>query len=58
MAGEEYIWNSAIEKSLPNLERVIIKKGDYFAHRLRHCKSEEGKFYVRIKLITHVALLI
>lgn len=36
LGSEEYLWNSAIERSLPNLERLIQKKdGSYFAHRLR-----------------------
>lgn len=30
--GEEFLWNSAIEKRLPKLERMITKKGVYFMH--------------------------
>ena len=26
-AGEDFLWNSAIEKQLHNLERIIEKKG-------------------------------
>jgi len=34
--SEEYLWNAAIERNLPNLERLIQKKdGQYFAHRLK-----------------------
>ncbi|CDW89360.1 pecanex-like protein 4 [Stylonychia lemnae] len=44
LAGEEYIWNAGIEKNLPNLERIIAKKGQYFAHRLRFGQAEETKF--------------
>ena len=47
-AGEDFMWNSAIEKNIPNLERIIEKKGAYFAHRLRFGQAEESKFYVRI----------
>ena len=41
LAGEEHLWNMGIEKNLPNLERIISKKGQYFAHRLRFVNSEE-----------------
>jgi len=40
------LWNKAIEQHLPNLERIISKKGQYFAHRLRYGKADETKFYV------------
>jgi hypothetical protein len=43
-AGEEYLWNSGIEKHLPSLERLINKKGQYFAHRLRYGASSETTF--------------
>ena len=35
-AGEEFLWNLAIEKNLPNLERIIENKGSYYAHRLKY----------------------
>jgi len=42
--GEDYLWNLAIERGLPNLERIIAKKGQYFAHRLKYGQSEEQSF--------------
>lgn len=51
-AGEEYLWNKAIELNLPNLERIISKKGSFFAHRLRYGKTEESQFYVIFMLFT------
>lgn len=50
-AGEEYLWNAGIEKHLPSLERMINKKGQYFAHRLRFGASQETTFQVRIDFI-------
>jgi len=46
LAGEDYLWNKGIEKNLPNLERIISKKGSYFAHRLRYGQSEDNIFSV------------
>ncbi len=34
-AGENYLWNSAIKKNLPSLERLIDHKNAFFAHRLK-----------------------
>jgi hypothetical protein len=42
--SEEYLWNSAIERNLPNLERLIQKQGFYFAHRLKFGQSKESAF--------------
>ena len=36
LAGEENLWNEAIKQGLPNLERIIENKGQYFAHRLKY----------------------
>jgi len=45
--SEEYLWNSAIERNLPNLERLIQKKdGQYHAHRLKFGQSKESTFNV------------
>jgi hypothetical protein len=46
LAGEDYLWNSAIERNMPSLERIIEKKGAYFTHRLRYGQAEESKFQV------------
>jgi len=37
LGSEVHLWNQAISKTLPNLERLIQKKddGQYFAHRLK-----------------------
>ena len=39
--GEPAYWNEAIKRNLPNLERVIQKKGHFFAQRLRFGTSED-----------------
>ncbi len=36
----------AIEKQMPNLERLLEKSGSYFVHRLRYGTAEETKFSV------------
>jgi hypothetical protein len=46
LAGEDYLWNTAIEKNMPNLERIIEKKGQYFTHRLKFGSVEETQFYL------------
>lgn len=46
LGSEEYLWNAAIERSLPNLERLIKKKDQYFAHRLRFGQSKESTFSI------------
>ena len=47
LGSEEFLWNSAIEKNLPNLERLIQKKdGTYFAHRLKHGLNKDSTFSV------------
>ena len=40
------MWNTAIEKNMPNLERIIEKKGQYFTHRLKFGSVEETQFYL------------
>ena len=36
LGSEEFLWNAAIQRTLPNLERLIRNKdGQYFAHRLK-----------------------
>ena len=42
--GENFLWNAAIGKQLPNLERLITKEGKVFAHRLKHGQSKESAF--------------
>ena len=44
LGGEEFMWNSAIERGLPKLERIITKKGQYFMHQLKYGQSAESKF--------------
>jgi len=47
LGSEEYLWNAAIERELPNLERLIQKKdGQYVAHRLKFGQSAESTFSV------------
>jgi len=46
LGGEEFMWNSAIERGLPKLERIIRKNDQYFIHQLKYGKSEESKFSV------------
>ena len=38
------MWNSAIERGLPKLERIIRKKDQYFIHQLKYGSSKESKF--------------
>lgn len=44
--SEEYLWNSAIERQLPKLERLISKDGQNFAHRLILGQGKESTFSV------------
>jgi hypothetical protein len=32
LGGEEFLWNSAIERCLPKLERMITKEGQSYMH--------------------------
>lgn len=45
--SEEFLWNTAIERNLPNMERLIQQKdGTYFAHRLKHGINKDSTFSV------------
>ena len=44
LGGENYMWNSAIERGYPQLERLIMKKDQYFVHKLSYGQSKESKF--------------
>lgn len=46
LGSEEYLWNSAIERHLPKLERLITKEGKHYAHRLILGQGEGGTFSV------------
>ena len=32
LGGEDFMWNSAIERGFPKLARIIMKKDQYFMH--------------------------
>jgi hypothetical protein len=36
LGGEDFLWNEAIQRGLPQLERIIQKKGQYFTHQLKY----------------------
>ena len=36
------MWNSAIERRMPQLERIISKKGQYYIHQLKYQQAGEG----------------
>ena len=48
LGGEPFMWNSAIEKRMPQLERLITKKGQFFIHQLKFgmAKDSDAKFSV------------
>jgi hypothetical protein len=46
LGGEEFLWNSAIERCLPKLERMIAKEGQFFMHQLKYGNNAESKFTV------------
>lgn len=52
LGSEEHLWNTAIKKNLPNLERIIKNEEDktYKGHRLKlpdpAAMSESHRFYV------------
>ena len=46
LGSEEYLWNAAIERRLPNLERLITKEGQHYAHRLILGQGGDRKFSV------------
>ena len=48
LGSEEYLWNTAIMKNLPNLERIIQKKDDnsFYAHRLKYGINKDSDFSV------------
>lgn len=48
LAGENHLWNAAIERRVKNLERLTTKEdtNEIQAHRLRHRRSTEEPFSV------------
>ena len=42
LGGEPFVWNSAIEKRLPQLERIITKKNQYYMHQLKFGKASDA----------------
>ena len=46
LGSEEYLWNTAIERHLPKLERLITKDGQHYAHRLILGQGKESTFSV------------
>lgn len=47
LGGETYLWNAAIARHLPNLERLVAKKeGGYVVHRLKHGQQKDSTFGV------------
>ena len=38
------MWNSAIERGFPKLERLITKNDQYAVHKLQYGQSTESKF--------------
>ena len=36
LGGEEFLWNTAIERGLPKLERMLNKKGEFYVHQLKY----------------------
>ena len=41
LGGEPYVWNTAIERRYPQLERIITKKNDFFMHQLKYGKAKD-----------------
>ena len=35
LGGEPFVWNLAIERRLPQLERIITKKNQFYMHQLK-----------------------
>ena len=54
--SEEYLWNTAILRHFPRLERIVEKEGKYYAHRLIYGGGGDDtkKFYVRPMLVEFV----
>lgn len=44
--GEPGLWNAAIERGFPQMERLIMKQGQCFVHQLKYGRSPESKFSV------------
>jgi hypothetical protein len=44
LGGEEFMWNSAIEKGLPKLERMIKKDDGFYMHQLKYGASKDARF--------------
>ena len=48
LAGENHLWNAAIERRVKNLERLVTNEetNEIQAHRLRHRRTDEEPFSV------------
>ena len=47
MGGENFMWNSAIERGFTQLERIMVTdKGEYKIHKLQYGESEDSLFTV------------
>ena len=47
LGGEDFMWNSAIERGFTQLERIMVTdKGEYKIHTLKYGESEDSKFSV------------
>lgn len=48
LGGEPFLWNMAIERRMPQLQRIITKKGAYFIHELKYAEASdpENRFSV------------
>ena len=46
--GEPFVWNTAIERRYPQLERIITKKNAFYMHQLKFGKGvgEDNRFSV------------
>ena len=43
LGGEPFLWNTAIERRMPQLERIITKKSQYYIHQLTYQTLAEGE---------------
>ena len=41
LGGEPFLWNTAIERRMPQLERIITKKNQYYIHQLKYGKASD-----------------
>lgn len=46
LGGEDFLWNTAIERCLPRLERIITKDSQFFMHQLKYGNTKESRFTV------------